>query len=395
MKRLFKNIGALLLMAAALLMTSCARDYADDIQAADKGMNELKQADAELRSYLTTCISEARTRLNSKLNSESGRFTDKIANMVDSLKNDIALRMEHITNDMNGQFSEKESQAEQKIDEINNLINGENGVKSRLQKKLQDTEQAVNSHQNNNNQELAEKLEPYTQELKKLNDKVDTLDNVLNKWRSVLEANRSANWVEELNKIEGDIEALESFKDTEELDKMFDALKKFTEEEYYAMETEDLKKLKDFFNVADSLSELILNPLVTAKEKLHDYELDYDDYETGVSNMLSDLSSYDTSFSEIDDILAIEPTLDDIDGYIDDIETILGELDDIIDTIDGYTDRGQDIESQWDEACNTMIEYFGAGGVANNLCQKVEDAYTALWDWIEHLKTDYPWWDWD
>ena len=394
MRITIRTAGTSLLMAVGLLLSACARDYTDDIKAADQEMDALKKTDLELRQYLTQCISEARQRLNNMLKGANEKLAGDISTRFGNLKSDITTRMGLINSKMGTDFQQKEKLVGEKILAIDNLLKGENGLQARLQKKLDDTNYAVMQHQTDNNNMLADSLKKYRDKLGELTSKVGQLDASINKWRETLEKSKSADWTKQLGELENDIKALEDFKATDELDKMVAALKTFTEEQFWLFETEDLKKLKDYYDKAEELSEKVLAPLSLTEEKLQEFESDFDDYERDVEMMLSDLSTFDTSFSELDDILDQESILEGIDVYIGGIEDIQPLIDDILDKLEEMVSSLDEAEDMWSEGTNEAVEQYGAGGVAEGILDEAVTAFMDLCDWKDDLRDRYPWWDW-
>ena len=381
-------------MAVGLLLSACARDYTDDIKAADQEMDALKKTDLELRQYLTQCISEARQRLNNMLKGANEKLAGDISTRFGNLKSDITTRMGLINSKMGTDFQQKEKLVGEKIQIIKDMLNGENGLQARLQKKLDDTNYAVMQHQTDNNNMLADSLKKYRDKLGELTSKVGQLDASINKWRETLEKSKSADWTKQLGELENDIKALEDFKATDELDKMVAALKTFTEEQFWLFETEDLKKLKDYYDKAEELSEKVLAPLSLTEEKLQEFESDFDDYERDVEMMLSDLSTFDTSFSELDDILDQESILEGIDVYIGGIEDIQPLIDDILDKLEEMVSSLDEAEDMWSEGTNEAVEQYGAGGVAEGILDEAVTAFMDLCDWKDDLRDRFPYWDW-
>lgn len=394
MRITIRTAGTSLLMAVGLLLSACARDYTDDIKAADQEMDALKKTDLELRQYLTQCISEARQRLNNMLKGANEKLAGDISTRFGNLKSDITTRMGLINSKMGTDFQQKEKLVGEKILAIDNLLKGENGLQARLQKKLDDTNYAVMQHQTDNNNMLADSLKKYRDKLGELTSKVGQLDASINKWRETLEKSKSADWTKQLGELENDIKALEDFKATDELDKMVAALKTFTEEQFWLFETEDLKKLKDYYDKAEELSEKVLAPLSLTEEKLQEFESDFDDYERDVEMMLSDLSTFDTSFSELDDILDQESILEGIDVYIGGIEDIQPLIDDILDKLEEMVSSLDEAEDMWSEGTNEAVEQYGAGGVAEGILDEAVTAFMDLCDWKDDLRDRFPYWDW-
>lgn len=129
MNRLFMNHTLVLCLALTASMLSCARDYEDDINAASSDMEALVQADKDLRAHLAQSIAEARTRLNQMLSSEDETLKGEISGKVDELKNSINAKMAALLTLMETRFSESEQRAQQKLDELDNMVNGAGGTK--------------------------------------------------------------------------------------------------------------------------------------------------------------------------------------------------------------------------------------------------------------------------
>ena len=138
----------------------------------------------------------------------------------------------------------------------------------------------------------------------------------------------------------------------------------------------------------------MLAPLSLTEEKLQEFESDFDDYERDVEMMLSDLSTFDTSFSELDDILDQESILEGIDVYIGGIEDIQPLIDDILDKLEEMVSSLDEAEDMWSEGTNEAVEQYGAGGVAEGILDEAVTAFMDLCDWKDDLRDRFPWWDW-
>ncbi len=389
-----KQFAALLLLFGLLLTASCARDYEDDILAAQQDMDDLVQADKDLRAYLTQSINEARTRLNQMLNSEDATLQGEISLKMNNLKSDIQGRMATILGRMNNEFANSEQRAADKIVALNALLNDAGGVKDRLQNKLNQTRQAVLDAQTAHNDQLAADLEHYYSKLQSLQNSLNNLTTTINSLRSQLDAFSSMDETARLQTIEDKISALEQFSLDVELENLGVALHLFTEQQYAEMTTEDLQKLNDFYADLENYSNKVLTQFSDFEDDLSQYEQTYNNLESDFDNVSSELQGLSTTFDALDDVLSEEQTLNYIQDCIDEIEGYESQILQIVGDLESCTSDLQNAESDAHDADSELEDRDTYLHVCEAWVAGIEERRDALNDWIADLQSRYPWWDW-
>lgn len=389
-----RNIAALMLLLVATLFSACARDYEDDIKAAQDDMDALVQADKDLRAYLTQSINEARTRLNQMLETEDATLQGEISTKMNDLKTDISTRMEAIVTRMNTGFAQSEQRAQQKLDALYDELNGAGGVKERLQTKLDQTRQAVLDAQDAHNQELAAALQTYNQKLQGLQTSLGNLSQTIEGLRAQFDALSSVNQQARLNEIEGKVAALEQYGLDQELEALGTLLHQFTAEKYAEMTTSDLEILNGFYADLVNYSSKVIDQYQDFQNDLDQYEQTYNTLHGDFENVSGDLESLDTEFAALDDVLAesqnidaIEDACDLIDGYESTILGIIGDLESCKDDCENALSDAVEAADLGDDA-NMYLSVAEAWATG---CEERKDDLVA---WIEDLQSNYPWWDW-
>lgn len=381
------------MFASLMLFASCARDYEDDIMAAQEDMDALVQADQDLRAYLTQSIADARTRLNQMLDSEDATLQGEITAKVSELKGSIASRMQALEDLMGQKFGENEQRAQQKLDALNTLLNGSGGLKERLQSKLNQTRQAVLDAQTEHNAQLASSLQTYYGKLQSLQTTLANLSQTVNGLKTELDQLSNLNKQAKLTELEAKISALEQFDLDAELENLGASLRLFTEEKYAEMTTEDLDKLNAFYTDLVKYSSNVLTQYSDFEDDLDNYLQTYNSLQSDLDAAISEIEGLDTSFGLLDDVLDEEQTIDAIEDKITEIEGLesqvlqtIGELEACTDACDHVLADVTDLsdETNFEEYVNTCIMW-------NDAIQQREDDIAA---WIDDLKERFPWWEW-
>lgn len=383
-----------MLLLVATLTASCARDYEDDIMAAQNDMDALVQADADLRAYLTQSINDARARLNQMIDTEDATLQGEISSKMSELKSNISSKMEEIITLMNTRFTESEQRAQQKLDALNAELNGTGGVKERLQNKLNQTRQAVLDAQNAHNEQLASALQTYYAKLQSLQATLGNLSQIINELRAQFDAVANLDFQAQLTNLEGKVTSLEQFNLDQELDDLGTTLHLFTQEKYAEMTTEDLQKLNDFYADLEKYSKSVLTQYSDFEDDLSQYQQTLDDLRGTFDDVSSELDGLDTSFGLLDDVLAESQNIDDIEDLCTEMDgyesQILGIVSDLESCKDDCENALSDADQAVDES-NNADQYVVNAEIWSSAIQERKEALDA---WIEDLKSRYPWWEW-
>lgn len=383
-----------LAVCAVLMMTACATDYTDDINGTQQEMQQLVKADEELRTLLTTSINEARKRIEKALGVAEDDLSSEISRTMNELKAKAKGKVDQLESKMTKGFSDYADLADDKIEAFLASLEGEDGLKARLQKKLDDTEQAINDAMGEKNKLLEGKLtEGYTL-LEQASTSLSQVEEKMTEWKAILEANKSVDWSTQLQEIKSQLEFLEAFDLDAELQKLLNKIPGFTEEEFAKMTTEDLEKLNNLYKQMEEMSGKMIGDFSQWEADLEEYENKYSTLYDDFYLVSSELEGMDTSFSELDDILDQESTLDDIDQLISNLEGWQSEIEQIIDDLETTTQDVKDAydnsaPQDWENAAQTMMFW-----PADGWTDLFQDWSDELDEWIDDLQSRFPWW-WD
>lgn len=394
MNRLFMNHTLVLCLALTASMLSCARDYEDDINAASSDMEALVQADKDLRAHLAQSIAEARTRLNQMLSSEDETLKGEISGKVDELKNSINAKMAALLTLMETRFSESEQRAQQKLDELDNMVNGAGGTKELLQQHIDATRTAVLNAQEGHNTNLAAKLSEYDGKLTSLKEKLGKLTETAEALKAQFEVLKATDFKTQLAAMQTKVEDLEAYGLEQKLDEMQASLAQFTEEQFAEMTTDDLDKLNAYYADLVKYSGQVLGKYSQWEDDLEQWEQtfntlegDYNAAVDGLSEALGKIAYLDDVLTEGSTVEAINDVISEIEGYESDVENYISEMETITDdcrsAIDACESEMND-DTDW-EAAKSNAETYSA---------LMDDQLSNLLAWIEDLQNRYPWWEW-
>lgn len=394
MNRLFMNHTLVLCLALTASMLSCARDYEDDINAASSDMEALVQADKDLRAHLAQSIAEARTRLNQMLSSEDETLKGEISGKVDELKNSINAKMAALLTLMETRFSESEQRAQQKLDELDNMVNGAGGTKELLQQHIDATRTAVLNAQEGHNTNLAAKLSEYDGKLTSLKEKLGKLTETAEALKAQFEVLKATDFKTQLAAMQTKVEDLEAYGLEQKLDEMQASLAQFTEEQFAEMTTDELDKLNAYYADLVKYSEQVLGKYSQWEDDLEQWEQtfntlegDYNAAVDGLSEALGKIAYLDDVLAEGSTVEAINDVISEIEGYESDVENYISEMETITDdcrsAIDACESEMND-DTDW-EAAKSNAETYSA---------LMDDQLSNLLAWIDDLQNRYPWWEW-
>ncbi|MBQ9569546.1 MAG: hypothetical protein IJR24_05630 [Alloprevotella sp.] len=394
MNRLFMNHTLVLCLALTASMLSCARDYEDDINAASSDMEALVQADKDLRAHLAQSIAEARTRLNQMLSSEDETLKGEISGKVDELKNSINAKMAALLTLMETRFSESEQRAQQKLDELDNMVNGAGGTKELLQQHIDATRTAVLNAQEGHNTNLAAKLSEYDGKLTSLKEKLGKLTETAEALKAQFEVLKATDFKTQLAAMQTKVEDLEAYGLEQKLDEMQASLAQFTEEQFAEMTTDDLDKLNAYYADLVKYSGQVLGKYSQWEDDLEQWEQtfntlegDYNAAVDGLSEALGKIAYLDDVLTEGSTVEAINDVISEIEGYESDVENYISEMETITDdcrsAIDACESEMND-DTDW-EAAKSNAETYSA---------LMDDQLSNLLAWIDDLQNRYPWWEW-